>query len=239
MDRVLEERLQSLRARIEADLVRPSIVVVTSATAGDGKSLIAFGLAHSMAQAGYKAVVVDTTPVNPEVQGGPSIADMRRRDTVDVCRLSRQSDRFDDVEVIPLTDRLVQICASKELVETMSGQLRLAYDFSIVDTTRLPRSHMGLLFASCSDGVLVCIRHGRALCSDDGFTSRQLERIGSRRVWAVTATSSAIKQFAHEGTGHMGDARTEPGADKEPTSTPNWVRLPSGVAFRFNEEQRK
>jgi tyrosine-protein kinase Etk/Wzc len=237
VDSALEERLQSLRGRIETDLVRPSIIVVTSAAPGEGKSLMAFGLAHSLAQAGYKAVVVDTNHANPEVRGGPSVADMRRHDAIDVSRLSRKSDRFGGVEVIPLSDRLVQISASKELVETLSGQLRFAYDFTVVDTTRLSRSHMGLLFANCSDGVLVCVRHGRARCADDGFAARQLERIGIRKVWAVRTTSNAIKQFARERTG-MRDAVTHLRSDIEPVNSPNWVSLPGAVG-RLSEEQGK
>jgi Mrp family chromosome partitioning ATPase len=194
LDNALEEQLQSLRGRIEADLPRPSLIVVTSAAAGDGKSLIAFGLARSMAQAGYKAAVVDTNHANPEVEGGPSVTDMRGRDDFDVCRFARRSDHFEDVDVVPLTDRRVQTSTSKKLVESIAGQLRFIYDFTIIDTTRLLRGHMGMLFATCSDGVLICVRHGRMLTADDGFTVRQLERTG-RKLWVVTATSGAIKQF--------------------------------------------
>jgi tyrosine-protein kinase Etk/Wzc len=194
LDNALEEQLQSLRGRIEADLPRPSLVVVTSAAAGDGKSLIAFGLARSMAQAGYKAVVVDTNHANPEVHGGPKVADMRGRDDFDVLRFARRSDRFEEIDIIPLTDRRMQTATSKKLVETISGQLRFLYDFTVIDTTRLLRGHMGMLFTTFADGVLICVRHGRMLGADDGFTVRQLERTG-RKLWVVTATSSAIKQF--------------------------------------------
>lgn len=198
MDTLVQEQLQSLRARIEADLVPPAVVVVTSAAPADGKSLMAFGLARSMTQAGYKAVVVDTNHANPEVQGGPTIADLRGGEPFDVCAFARRSDRFGEVDVIPLTDRLLQTSTSKEAVEGIAAQLRRAYDVTIVDTTRLLRSHMGLLFAACADGMLLSIRHGRPMSADDGFTVRLLERFQQRAVWVVTATSAAIGGFARD-----------------------------------------
>ena len=53
-------QIELLRARVERQVRKPAIVVITSAKQGDGKSLTAFLLAKSFAKAGRRTVLVDT-----------------------------------------------------------------------------------------------------------------------------------------------------------------------------------
>ncbi len=51
-----------IRTTLEATLKAPFSVAVTSATAGDGKTALAVGLAQAFADAGYRTAIVDANP---------------------------------------------------------------------------------------------------------------------------------------------------------------------------------
>jgi Mrp family chromosome partitioning ATPase len=54
-------QFQMLRTLVEREVRRSGVIMVTSAEAGDGKSLTAHGLAHCLAQSGRRTALVDTT----------------------------------------------------------------------------------------------------------------------------------------------------------------------------------
>jgi Mrp family chromosome partitioning ATPase len=68
----LNAQVQLLRSRVEADLKKPAVVMVTSALQGDGKSLTAHSLAKCFLDSGHRAALVSLNDGDPEraVGGG-------------------------------------------------------------------------------------------------------------------------------------------------------------------------
>jgi Mrp family chromosome partitioning ATPase len=58
-DPALSKQAQLLSARVEAELSKPAVVMITSACAGDGKSLTACLLAASLEKYGYRVSLVE------------------------------------------------------------------------------------------------------------------------------------------------------------------------------------
>ncbi len=58
-DPTLNTQAQILRARIEAELGKPAVVMITSACAGDGKSLTAYSLAASLERCNHRVSVIE------------------------------------------------------------------------------------------------------------------------------------------------------------------------------------
>jgi Mrp family chromosome partitioning ATPase len=58
-DPTLNTQAQVLGARIEAELGKPAVVMVTSASAGDGKSLTAYSLAASLEKNNHRVTVIE------------------------------------------------------------------------------------------------------------------------------------------------------------------------------------
>lgn len=57
-DPALNSQAQLLRARVEAEVGKPAVVMVTSASAGDGKSLTAHSLAYSFANCNHSVALL-------------------------------------------------------------------------------------------------------------------------------------------------------------------------------------
>jgi Mrp family chromosome partitioning ATPase len=70
----LSNQFQALRSQIEAVLKQHSVIAITSAARGDGKSLTAFGLAKHMTEAGYRCALVDGDAVDRVVHGVRTIS---------------------------------------------------------------------------------------------------------------------------------------------------------------------
>jgi Mrp family chromosome partitioning ATPase len=63
-DPTLSPQVQLLRAHVEAEIGKPAIVMVTSAQAGDGKSLTAYSLAASFADCDHRVALVSREESN-------------------------------------------------------------------------------------------------------------------------------------------------------------------------------
>jgi Mrp family chromosome partitioning ATPase len=57
-DPILNAKVQLLRTRVEAELGKPAVVMITSARAGDGKSLTAYSLAGCFAKYNHRVALV-------------------------------------------------------------------------------------------------------------------------------------------------------------------------------------
>ncbi len=57
-DPILNAKVQLLRTRVEAELGKPAVVMITSARAGDGKSLTAYSLAGCFANCNHRVALV-------------------------------------------------------------------------------------------------------------------------------------------------------------------------------------
>ena len=160
-------QMQVLRSRVEAELPKPAIILVTSAARGDGKSLVAHALAESFLRAGHRAALVHLTrgladrPELPEIASAQDVAD------------SGAADRF----------------------EAMVTKMRAGYDFTVVDGRPLLQDTAAVSLAALVDGILIVVRVGRPESTADALMMRTLKRAGARVVGVVAAEAQAIADF--------------------------------------------
>jgi len=146
MDDTLNSQIQLLRSRVEADLAKPAVVMVTSALPGDGKTMTAHSLAVSFGQSGHR-VALAGSPVTAAQRG------------VTFVGIPSEDGRITERE------RLVAFIESS----------RAAYDYTVVDAGTFLRSNTAMALAALVDGILVTVRVGRAPSDDDELLVRTIE----------------------------------------------------------------
>lgn len=114
-DPAVEAQAQLLSVRVEAELGKPAVVMVTSARSGDGKSLTAYALAESFANCDHR-----------------------------VALLTRSSDEYQQLPIVKIPSEETSN-VSRDRLASIVEQLRADYDFTIVDAeTFANRSTIGL-----------------------------------------------------------------------------------------------
>ena len=146
----------------------PSSILVTSACAGDGKTLTAVNLAIALSSSGLRVTLVDGDLPRPMVATVFSVAGHRNG----VVRLLRDPDVAATGTVdAPLHNRLKLLLSSQEQVhdlqfldssraEQLLARLQRESDVVVIDSPPLPEVAEALAFADVADAVLVCVRVG-------------------------------------------------------------------------------
>jgi Mrp family chromosome partitioning ATPase len=163
----LNPQLQLLRARLEAELQRPAVVLVTSALPGDGKSMTAHALARSFSRSGHRTALVDRAG-GGAARGGPT---------------SLQLPADGGVEW------------RDGLSDFISGT-RERYEYTLLDAGTFLKSEAAMALARMVDGILLVVRIGRAPSDEDEVMIRTIEHCGGRVVGVVATDDAAIAEFA-------------------------------------------
>ena len=168
-------QIELLRARVERQVRKPAIVVITSAKQGDGKSLTAFLLAKSLAKAGRRTALVGTPHGSSNEDAFISSHDFR--------------------------DLLVRVQLPKEFHSTEASAeylslLRAAYEFTIIDSGLLLTDTVTMALAENADGLLLAVRLGRAPSDDDDLTIQLIEQFDCPIIGLIAALHSAIDDFS-------------------------------------------
>jgi Mrp family chromosome partitioning ATPase len=176
MDNALKTQFQYLRARVESDLKTPAVVVVTSASAGDGKSITAIGLAEALRQVGHRVALVDASAVDessrpalgpaPGANSGLYVSGLR-------------FDRDNPFE-------------SREHVRSLVRDTRGEFDFTIIDAAPFIRNSVAMLLASTVDGVLIAVRLGRSPTDEDVLMMRALDQARANVLGVVAVAPEHI-----------------------------------------------
>jgi Mrp family chromosome partitioning ATPase len=175
VDETLNSEFESLRAKVESELRRHAVVLVTSAMYGDGKSLAAIGLVESLSRSGYRVALVDANPGAVPRDAGASAAQPLR--SFPVFTLSAGKDSS---------------VASRDSLRRFLGQMRGDYDFTVIDGPPLLESSMAMLLAPLVDGVLLTVRLGRAPSEVDELMIRSLRNAKAHVVGVIGASSESI-----------------------------------------------
>jgi Mrp family chromosome partitioning ATPase len=207
------EQFQMLRARIETAVSMPCVLLVTSACPGDGESVCAFGLAKSLADAGYRTALVDINHVKshfgsvrlrvPHFRGVPQPASLSSV-VVDGVERYAVRDPETNLVLLSLAKESVAGSASKETVAATLNILRDRYDIAIIDAPRMLDSNLALLFAGATDGVLLTLCEGRSVASDDEATLELLTQSQAKVVGVVMISPVTIAAFT--GRNHKEEA---------------------------------
>lgn len=181
IDDTMNTEVQLLRAHLESSMSGPSIIMVTSAEAGDGKSLIAHALAHALAKAGRRCALFDAT-----VQ---SKADLSR------LALPEAGARANTPVVMPLPMGDSNLAPSREAMTEFMDTVRASYDYAIVDTPAFLSSDLAMALGEAADGILLSVRVGRAPTEKDIATIRVIEASKGNVIGVVAATPESIRDF--------------------------------------------
>jgi Mrp family chromosome partitioning ATPase len=147
----------------------PSSIVVTSAGAGDGKTLTAVNLAIALSSAGLNVTLVDADLPRPMV--GTIFNVVGHRDGV-VHLLNNPNATRTGAVPAPLHARLQLLLASEEQmhelhlfdtqrVKQLLDRLGRESDVVVVDTPPLPEVAEAVAFADAAEAVVVCARIGQ------------------------------------------------------------------------------
>jgi capsular exopolysaccharide synthesis family protein len=163
---VLNESINSARTMLlhTARAQSMQVVMVTSATQGEGKTSLASQLASSMATAGMRTLVVDCDLRNPSIQKlfelplGPGVSEVLRQE-VDVSD-AVQATAVPNLWVITAgrcSNATIAALAQGHPMETLFNRLRGQFDFIIVDSCPVLPVADALLIGQHVDGVVFSI----------------------------------------------------------------------------------
>lgn len=163
----LAAQAKLLRARIDSEIAKPAVILVTSAERDDGASLTAATIAGAFADTGVRTVLFNATS---------NVQRSRRNDAhVNVCK----------PEVLHSRERLV------EFVTT----LRSSYEITIIEAPSIMENDAANALIAIADAALISIRVGRVAGDGDTLISRILERTEDCLLGIVTTDPDAIDEF--------------------------------------------
>lgn len=163
---VLNESINSTRTMLlhTARTQSMQVVMVTSATQGEGKTSLTSQLATSMATAGMRTLIVDCDLRNPSIQKlfelplGPGVSEVLRQET-DVSD-AVQATAVPNLWVITAgqcSNATIAALAQGHPMETLFNRLRGQFDFIIVDSCPVLPVADALLIGQHVDGVVFSI----------------------------------------------------------------------------------
>ncbi len=189
------QQFGQLRARLEATFSDPTMIVVTSASRGDGKSVTAFGLAAALAESDHRVLLVDANvnaPTLPRAQHRP--VPVTR---LEIARVSSYASPVAGQQFSGLSfaDERLEAGVSMETVKAAARDMKCHFDFTIVDMGTLIHSNLAVLFSTIAEGTMLTLRLGRLPTTADDETIKTLTRAGATILGALTVTPKMIKEF--------------------------------------------
>jgi capsular exopolysaccharide synthesis family protein len=197
---VLNESINSARTMLlhAAKAQSMQVVMVTSATQGEGKTSLASQLATSMATAGMRTLLVDCDLRNPSVMKlfelplTPGVSEVLRQE-VDVSD-AVQATAVPNLWVIPAgqcSNATIAALAQGHPLETLFNRLRGQFDFVIVDSCPVLPVADALLIGQHVDGVVFSIMQDISQLPKVITASEKLTQLNVPMVGAVV---NGIKQ---------------------------------------------
>jgi Mrp family chromosome partitioning ATPase len=186
-------RLDVTRARIESEVNVPGVIAITSASRGDGKSLVATGLAHGLAGVGHSVLLVDG---HAEAAGITGSASAPKLDVLpfDILQYITAGVRGEPSR-LGLTSPGVLASCSLEAVQATYARLRETFEYTIIDTAVLVESGMAVALASECDGIVIAFKQGRAAHDADREFVKLLRASKTPVLGVVTTHAQAVKRF--------------------------------------------
>ena len=168
------------------------VVMVTSATQGEGKTSLSSQLATSMATAGMRTLIVDCDLRNPSIHklfdlgltAGVSEVLVQDADVTDAV----QPTMVPNLWVIPAgqcSNRVIAALAQGHPLETLFNRLRGQFDFIIVDSCPVLPVADALLIGQHVDGVVFSIMQDVSQVPKIQSASEKLAQLNIPLVGAV------------------------------------------------------
>ncbi len=195
-------RLDVTRARVEAEVAAPGIIAVTSAVRGDGKSLIAAGLAYGLAAVGHSVLLVEGNPLAPDAASAGSAPRLDQRPEYDILSYAAAASKGEPARLGLASPGVVASC-SVETVRSTFGRFRDRFAYTVIDSAVLVESGMALVLASEADGVVIAFKQGRGALEADREFVKVLQSAHTPVLGVVTTHPKAIREFAAQATSYV------------------------------------
>lgn len=192
------EAYKQLPAKLQfcfADEPGSRVLGITSALAGEGKSITAINLANTLARFQRRVVLVDCDLRRPVLAGRlpvPQVPGLsaylshqcEMEKLLQLCRLKDRESAFHVITAGELPPGPVELLSSKRMQELLQ-KLRERYDYVILDLPPVGEVSDALAVAGEADGMILVIRRG--ICTGGGLTTAvaQLQSVDARILGAV------------------------------------------------------
>lgn len=157
-------------------------LIVTSAKAGEGKSMVAANLAVVYAQEGKKVLLVDSDMRNPtahktfRMQNYIGLSNLLAEETIAEAAIRRTDvDNLDLLCCGPIPRNPSELLSSKAMEELME-RLKKAYDFIIFDSPPILSVVDGQILANKCDASIFVVNSGK---TDKGQALKAKEALAS------------------------------------------------------------
>jgi capsular exopolysaccharide synthesis family protein len=192
---ILTESVDTARTMLlhAARSERTQVVMVTSATGGEGKTSLSSHLAASLARAGRKTLLLDCDLRNPALHRlfgtsrTPGMCEVLRGDT-ELAEVIWQTPAH-GLWMIPAgrCDSLALQALAQDHFKKIAEPLRAGYDFIVVDSAPVLPVADSLLIGQCVDAVIFSILHDVSRLPKVYAAHQRLEKLGIRMLGAVVS----------------------------------------------------
>lgn len=213
------EAFRMLRTTIgcTADNGRARILVVTSGTAGEGKTTIVTNLASAVAESGLRVLLVDADLRRPSCHVAFGVENRFGLSTLlageaDLGSVVQPVDggRLSFIAAGPLPDNPAELLSSTRMREALDG-LRNRYDCVLVDTPPVLAVTDALVVGREADGVILVLQGGNT-ARDVVQRAREQLALGGARVLG-TVVNNVGSRWREVRIGYRGGERYAPGEE--------------------------
>lgn len=185
---IVREAYKSLRTNVRFFLRGDGCkrFCITSATAGEGKSITLLNLAISIAESGQKVLLIDADMRRPALarllveKAAPGLSNVLAG--LEKAESAIRKDVYPDLDILFSGDvppNPSEILGSEEM-ENLIREFSERYDYVLVDTPPVGVVSDACLVANLLDGVLLLVRQGRTRKEDVKRAVNNLQLTGTR-----------------------------------------------------------
>ena len=210
------EAYRSLRTSIKFSLIDKPIktIVVTSSLAGEGKSTVVVNLAYSLSQDGARVLVIDCDLRKPSIHENFLLANEKGLTDVlfgksDLKGVTKKiEDSLFLITAGTILPNPAEILGSKEM-ENLIKELKINFDYIIIDTPPILPVSDTLLLASKADATLIVVK---ARKTKEKMVKESYERLIEAKANVIgTVLNESDKSLDNKYCGNYGDGKNKKG----------------------------
>ena len=210
------EAYRSLRTSIKFSLIDKPIktIVVTSSLAGEGKSTVVGNLAYSLSQDGARVLVIDCDLRKPSIHENFLLANEKGLTDVlfgksDLKGVPKKiEDSLFLITAGTILPNSAEILGSKEM-ENLIKELKINFDYIIIDTPPILPVSDTLLLASKADATLIVVK---ARKTKEKIVKESYERLIEAKANVIgTVLNESDKSLDNKYYGNYGDGKNKKG----------------------------
>lgn len=206
------EAYRSLRTSIKFSLIDKPIktIVVTSSLAGEGKSTVVVNLAYSLSQDGARVLVIDCDLRKPSIHENFLLSNEKGLTDVlfgksDLKGVPKKiEDSLFLITAGTILPNSAEILGSKEM-ENLIKELKINFDYIIIDTPPILPVSDTLLLASKADATLIVVK---ARKTKEKMVKESYERLIEAKTNVIgTVLNESDKSLDNKYCGNYGDGK--------------------------------